>query len=115
MVCTFKPPGVSSASAKSSRPPALLGIDAPGAGLAHGVVERGVVEQGPGPQRVEHAVRHVGGGGLGEGDAEDARRIDAGEQQPDHALRQHVGLAGAGIGRDPGRAVRVRRRRSAAR
>ena len=72
-------------------------------------VERGVVERGPLAERVEHAVRHVGGGRLGEGDAEDFLGRDAVEQQPDHALRQHVGLAGAGIGRDPGRHRRVRR------
>ena len=41
------------------------------------LVERGVVERGPLRQRVEHAVRHVGGGRLGEGDAEDLGRIDA--------------------------------------
>ena len=94
---------------KLPRPAALLGVNALRAGFAHGFVERDVIEHGPCPQRVEHAVRHVGGGGLGEGDAEDAAGIDAGEQQPDHALRQHVGLAGAGVGGDPGRALRVRR------
>ena len=102
MVCTFRPPGVSSASANSRRARARrLRVDAAAAGLAHRLVERGVVERGPLAERVEHAVRHVGGGGLGEGEAEDFRRIDAGEQQPDHALRQHVGLARAGIGRRP--------------
>ncbi len=33
----------------------------------------------------------------------------AGEQQPQHALRQHMRLAGAGVGRDPGGALRVGR------
>ena len=86
------------------------GVDPLLAGLAHRLVERRVVQHRPRPQVVEHAVRHVGGGGLGEGDAEDARRIDARQQQPDHALRQDVRLARAGIRRDPGRAGRVRGR-----
>ena len=54
-------------------------------------------------ERVEHALRHVGGGRLGEGEAEDLFRRDAVEQKIDHALRQHVGLAGAGIGGHPRR------------
>ena len=58
-----------------SQPPCC--VDLLLAGLAHGRVELRVVEHGPGAQLVEHAVRHVGGGGLGEGDAEDAGRIDA--------------------------------------
>ena len=70
---------------------------------ANGGIERCVVERGPPAQLIEHAVRHIGGGGLGEGDAENLRRIDAVEQQADHALREHVGLAGAGIGGHPGR------------
>jgi hypothetical protein len=70
-------------------------------------VEAGVVEGGPGAQRIEHPLRHVGGGRLGEGDAEDFFRCDAVEQQPDHPLRQHVGLAGARIGGDPGRHCRI--------
>jgi len=56
-------------------------------------VERGVVVRGPLRQRVEHPLRHVGGCRLGEGDAEDALGLGAFEQEPDHALRQHVGLA----------------------
>ena len=115
MVCTFRPPGVSSASANSRRARARSaahrarrwtsrGSPASSAASSSAVQSR---------QRVEHAVRHVGGGGLGEGDAEDFRRVDAVEQQPDHALRQHVGLARAGIGRDPGRARRDPTPRSA--
>ena len=58
-------------------------------------------------QRVEHALRHLGRGGLGVGEAEDAFRLGAGEQQPQHALRQHVRLAGAGVGADPGGGARI--------
>jgi hypothetical protein len=36
-----------------------------------------VVERGPTPQLVEHAVGHICGGGLGEGDAEDLSGLDA--------------------------------------
>ncbi len=74
----------------------------------HRRVEACVIEPGPFAQFVEHPVRHIGGGRLGEGDAENARRVDPGQQQPDHALRQHVGLAGAGIGRDKGGMGRIR-------
>ena len=70
-------------------------------------VERVVGQRAPVGERAEHAVGHVGGGGLGEGDAEDLRRIDAAQQQIDDALRQHMRLAGAGIGRDEGRRVRI--------
>ena len=109
MVCTFSPPGVSSAEANSRRARARwLGIGvsrrcssmicSSSAASSSAVHLR---------QRAEHAVRHVGGGRLGEGDAEDFRRIDAAQQQPDDALRQHMGLAGAGIGGDPGRHVGI--------
>ncbi len=89
------------------RPPDGVGLDV-GNSPDRGV-EPGIVERGPAAQLVEHPVGHVGGGGLGEGDAEDFRRLDAVEQQADDALRQHMGLAGAGIGRDPGGDGRVRR------
>ena len=65
-------------------------------------VERGVIERGPFRQRREHAVRHIGGGRLSEGDAEDLGRVAAAQQQVDHALGQHMRLARAGIGRDEG-------------
>ena len=65
-------------------------------------IKRGVVECGPAPERVEHALGHVGGGRFGEGETEDFFRRHAGEQKLDHAPRQDVGLAGAGIGGDPG-------------
>ena len=71
------------------------------------VIERGVVQRGPFGERVEDAFRHIGGGGLGEGDAEDFLGRHAAEQQPDHPLHQHMGLAGAGIGGDPRRNGRI--------
>ena len=59
------------------------------------------------------ALRHLGRARLGEGQAQDRGGIDAGEQQPQHARRQHLGLAGAGRGRQPDLPARVRRRRPA--
>ncbi len=79
-----------------------------GAGApADGVIERGIVERRPAPERVEHPLRHVRGRRLGEGDAENFFRLDAGEQKTDHALRQHMRLARSGIGRDPRRNRRI--------
>ena len=103
MVCTFSPPGVSSAEANSLR--AALAQPRVGmrdAGLADRGVQRGVIQRDPMAERGEHPLRHVGGGGLGEGDAEDFFRRHVVEQQPDHALHQHMGLAGSGIGRNEG-------------
>ena len=64
--------------------------------------ERRVVERGPRGERLEHPRRHVRGGGLGEGEAEQARGRRAGEQQPQHALGQHMRLTRARVGRHPG-------------
>ena len=99
MVWTFSPPGVSSAVAKSRRARARCGASGSLAGRKFDPrVERGVVERGPFRQRIEHAGRHVGGGGLCEGDAKDFLGLDAAQQQVDHPLHQHVRLAGAGVG-----------------
>ena len=75
--------------------------------LANGGIERVVVERGPAPERIEHALRHIGGGGFGEGEAEDFFRRHAVEQEVDHPLRQHMGLARSGIGGDPRRNPRI--------
>ena len=54
-----------------ARPRAPLGVDLLDAGQADFGVELFVVERGPARQPLEHAVRHVGGGRLGVGEAED--------------------------------------------
>ena len=65
-------------------------------------IELLIVERGPAPQLVEHAVGHIGSGGLGERDAENLSGIYALEQKADDALCQNVSLARSGIGGDPG-------------
>ncbi len=78
--------------------------------VGHGMdggIELVVGERGPACQRVEHAGRHIGGRRLGEGEAENLGRRRAAEQEADHALRQHIGLARARIGGDPGRLRRI--------
>ena len=78
------------------------------AGLDDPRGQRLVVEARPLGERGEDAAGHVGRGGLGEGQAEDLRRLGAVEHQAEHALGQHMRLAAAGVGGDPGRRVRVR-------
>ena len=73
------------------------------------LIKRGVGERAPFGERAKHAVGHIGRRRLGKGDAENLRRVDAAQQQIDDALRQHMRLAGAGIGRDEGRRIRVGR------
>ena len=75
--------------------------------LANGFVERRIVERGPMRKRIEHPLGHIGGGRLGEGEAKDFFRLHPVEQKIDDALRQHVSLAGSGIGGDPGGNVRI--------
>ena len=70
--------------------------------------ERRIVQRGPRTQRLEDAVRHVRRRRSRIGEAQDARRVGAVQQQPDHTLRQDVRLARAGIGGHPGRILRVR-------
>ncbi len=61
----------------------------------------------------EDALRHVGGGGPRIGQAQDLRRVGSPKQQTDDTPRQHMRLAGPGIGRHPDR-VPGRRRSPAA-
>ncbi|GJE46348.1 hypothetical protein AEGHOMDF_5551 [Methylobacterium soli] len=68
-----------------------------------------VVEGHPAAEALEDADRHVGGGRLGEGEAEDAPRRRPVEEEPHHPVGEDLGLAGPGIGRDPGRGARIRR------
>ena len=86
---------------RRARPPAFQRGDR--------LIERFVVERDPLGESREHLVRHIGGGRFGEREAEDFRRRDAAEQEPDHAPRQHVRLAGARIGGDPGGRGRIGR------
>ena len=69
--------------------------------------QRPVAEARPLRERGENALGHVGGRGLGVGEAEDLRRRRSAEQEPQHPLGEHVGLAAARVGGDPGRAPRV--------
>ncbi len=105
MVWIFSPPGVSSASANSFRASAqLLGARAAVLRVPSILAASSASsEHRPFRQAGEDAVRHVGGGGARIGQAQDLRRVGAFEQQPDDALRQHMRLARAGIGRHPGR------------
>ena len=52
--------------------------------------------------------RHLGRAGLGEGQAEDRGRIDAGKQQPQHPRGQDMGLAGPRRRRQRGMVARMR-------
>ena len=73
------------------------------AGGTNHAVEGLIVEGDPVAEGLEHPLRHIGGGGLGKGDAEDFLRGHAVKQQPDDALHQHMGLAGSGVGGDESR------------
>ena len=77
------------------------------AGIADRRIQRVVVERHPMAQRGEHPLRHVGGGGFCEGDAEDFFRRHVVEQQPDHPLHQHMGLARACVRRNEGGGRRI--------
>ena len=69
--------------------------------------QRPIRHQCPFGQRLEYPRRHIGGGSLGEREAQDARRWRARQQQPDNTLGQDMGFARAGIGGDPRRHGRV--------
>ncbi|KZC01801.1 hypothetical protein AU375_01887 [Methylobacterium radiotolerans] len=66
-----------------------------------------VVQRHPATEEPEDADRHIGRRGLGEGQAEDPAGRRLVEEQPDHPVGEDLGLARAGIGRDPGRGARV--------
>jgi hypothetical protein len=68
-----------------------------------------LVQHGPAAQTAEQAVLHLGRGGLGIGQAQDALRLCAVQQQPRHPVCQDTGLARPGIRRQPGRGSGVRR------
>ena len=75
--------------------------------LLQRAAQAGILHHRPFAQAPEQAVLHLGGGGLGVGQAQDVLRIGAVEQQPRHPVGQHPGLAGARIGRKPGGIGRV--------
>ena len=58
-------------------------------------------------ERVVDALRHLGRRGLGVSEREDALRDCPGQHQPQCAQREHVRLAGAGVGAHPGGGARV--------
>ena len=70
--------------------------------------ERVIVGDSPASEIARDSERHLGGGRAGEGEAEDALGRRAPQQQPQHAVRQHLGLARAGRGTDPDRGRRIR-------
>ena len=51
---------------------------------------------------------HLGGAGLGEGEAEDGGRLDSREEQPKHPGSQHMGLARPGRSGEGGMVARAR-------
>ena len=71
--------------------------------------QRLAVHQRPSAEPGGDPVGHLRRRGLGEGEAQDARRGGAVEQQPQDAPGQHMGLARAGAGADPGGDIRFRR------
>jgi len=79
---------------------AQLCVGSGNAGVADRRIQLRIVERHPVTERGEHALGHVGGSRLGEGDAEDLFRRHTGKEQADHSLHQHVSLAGARIRRD---------------
>ena len=72
-----------------------------------GMRQRRIVECHPAGQRREHLGGHVGRRRLGEGQRQDAGRVGVRQQQPDHPLGEHMGLARARMGRHPGGGARI--------
>ena len=67
----------------------------------------GVVGDRPAAEVAHHPILHFGRRRLGEGQRQDAFRGIPGQQQPQHAIGQHMSLAGAGRGRHPDMARRI--------
>ena len=113
MVWIFSPPGVSSARANRrrasdrSRAEALGSLPSSSASSSR---QRRVVHDGPAAQLFEQPRLHLGGGGLGVGDAQDLAGLDPSQQQARHAVDQGRGLARAGVGGDEDRDGADRRR-----
>jgi hypothetical protein len=110
MVWILRPPGVSSAVANSRRAThQLVRLGLAALELGNSLCQRGIVEPDPLAKRAEDPVGHLRRGGLGVGQAEDRGGTGTAQQEPDDPAGQHMGLAGAGIGGDPGRECRRRR------
>ena len=72
------------------------------------MAEIGVLEPHPISEPRMDPPGHLGRARLGEGEAEDRGRIDAGEQQPQHPRGEDMGLAGPRRGRQRGMVARMR-------
>ena len=77
--------------------------------LGEHVCELCLVHGHPLRQRVVDALRHLGRSGLGVGKGEDALGDGAGQHKAQRAQREHVRLAGAGVGAHPGGCPRIGR------
>jgi hypothetical protein len=66
------------------------------------VGQKGVVEGDPFAEGFLEAHRHLGGCGLGEGEALDALGLGARQHQAEQAIGQELGLAGTSGGGDEG-------------
>ena len=71
--------------------------------LGQFVPQRRVRQHRPAPQPCEQPVLHLGRGGLGIGQAQDALRFGPAQKQPCDPVDQHPRLARPGIGRQPDR------------
>ena len=77
--------------------------------LADFFTQRVIGHQSPGAKLVEQPRRHFRRRRLGIGQAQNAFGPRPGQQQPRHPVGKGIGFAGARIGGDPGRAVRIGR------
>ena len=66
-----------------------------------------VIEFDPFRQDGKNPFLHVRGCGAGECQTQDILRIGAAQQQPDHPVRKHIGLAGTGVRAHPCRTGRI--------
>ena len=110
MVCTLSPPGVSMAVVNRVRARSIsAGVGLRAVSSASDVCELCLVHGHPLRQRVVDALRHLGRSGLGVGKGEDALGYRAGQHKAQRAQREHVRLAGAGVGAHPGGRRRIGR------